>query len=177
MGESRADRVRAPLDAHRARVRVRFGFDGKLNEDFIAGLSIATGTLGDPTSTNTTFTNNFDKKTIGLDRAYVTYNPVAHKWLSLTGGKFAYTWQRTPVTFDSDLNPEGFSEKLNFDLPRVAVIGLFAGVVVLLTAAIRGRRRLSQQGERAGFWFPAAWPSATSMARSKRSSELLTSPA
>jgi hypothetical protein len=109
-------------DRNRARIRVRFGFDGKLNEDFVGGLSIATGTLGDPTSTNTSFTNNFDKKTIGLDRAYLTYNPVAHKWLSLTGGKFAYTWQRTPVTFDSDLNPEGFSEKLNFDLPRVAVI-------------------------------------------------------
>lgn len=109
-------------DRNRARVRVRFGFDGKLNEDFIAGLSIATGTLGDPTSTNTTLTSNFDKKTIGLDRAYITFNPVAHKWLSLTGGKFAYTWQRTPVTFDSDLNPEGFSAKFNFDLPRVAVI-------------------------------------------------------
>jgi hypothetical protein len=109
-------------DRNRARVRFRFGFEGKLNEDFIAGVSIATGTLGDPTSTNTTLTNVFDRKTIGLDRGYITYNPVAHKWLSLTGGKFAYTWQRTPVTFDSDLNPEGFSEKLNFDLPRVPVI-------------------------------------------------------
>jgi hypothetical protein len=109
-------------DRNRPRIRVRFGFEGKLNEDFIAGLSLASGTLGDPTSTNATLTSNFDKKTIGIDRAYVTYNPVAHKWLSLTGGKFAYTWQRTPVTFDSDLNPDGFSEKFNFDLPRVAII-------------------------------------------------------
>jgi hypothetical protein len=109
-------------DRNRARIRVRFGFEGKLNEDFVGGLQIATGSLGDPTTTNSTFTNNFDRKTIGLDRAYITYNPTAHKWLSLTGGKFAYTWQRTPVTFDSDLNPDGFSEKLNFDLPRAAVI-------------------------------------------------------
>jgi predicted RNase H-like nuclease (RuvC/YqgF family) len=43
-------------DRNRARIRVRFGFDGKLNEDFIAGISLATGALGDPTSTNESFT-------------------------------------------------------------------------------------------------------------------------
>jgi hypothetical protein len=101
---------------NRARIRVRFGIDGKLNEDFVGGFALATGTLGDPTTTNSTLTNFFDRHTIGLDRGYITFNPIAHKWLSLTGGKFAYTWQRTPVTFDSDLNPEGFSEKLSWDL-------------------------------------------------------------
>ena len=103
-------------DRNRARIRVRFGFDGKLNDDFIAGLTLATGSFGDPTTTNETFTNNFDRKTIGLDRGWITYNPVAHKWLSLTGGKFAYQWQRTSVTGDPDLNPEGFNEKFSFDL-------------------------------------------------------------
>jgi hypothetical protein len=103
-------------DRVRGRLRVRFGFDGKLNEDFVAGLSLATGSLGDPTSTNETMTNFFDRKTVALDRAFITFNPIAHRWLSLTGGKFQYTWIRTPMTFDNDLNPEGFSEKLSFDL-------------------------------------------------------------
>ena len=103
-------------DRNRGRLRVRFGFDGKLNEDFLGGLSIATGSLGDPTSTNETLTNFFDRKTVALDRAWITYNPVGHKWLSLTGGKFLFPWQRTPATFDSDLNPEGFNQKLSFDL-------------------------------------------------------------
>ncbi len=76
-------------DRNRGRIRVRFGVDGKLNEDFIGGLALATGSLGDPTTTNETFTNFLDRKTIGLDRGYITYNPVAHRWLSLTGGKFA----------------------------------------------------------------------------------------
>jgi hypothetical protein len=106
-------------DRNRARIRVRFGFEGKLNEDFNAGVALATGSLGDPTTTNETFTNNFDRKTIGLDRAYITYNPTAYRWLSLTGGKFAYQWQRTAVTGDPDLNPEGFNEKLSFDIHRV----------------------------------------------------------
>jgi hypothetical protein len=71
--------------------------------------------LGDPTTTNETLTNFFDRKTIALDRGYITYNPVAHKWLSLTGGKFAYPWTRTSLTFDPDINPEGFDAKVSFD--------------------------------------------------------------
>src|SRR6202049_678162 len=102
-------------DRNRARIRVRFGLDGQLNEDFNAGFALATGTLGDPTTTNETLTNVFDRKTIALDRGFITYNPIAHHWLSVTGGKFAYSWQRTSVTFDPDLNPEGFNEKASFD--------------------------------------------------------------
>jgi hypothetical protein len=103
-------------DRNRGRIRVRFGVDGKLNEDFVGGFALATGSLGDPTTTNESFTNFFDRKTIGLDRGYITYNPVAHRWLSLTGGKFAYAWNRTQVTGDPDINPEGFNEKLSWDL-------------------------------------------------------------
>ena len=109
-------------DRNRARVRVRFGFEGKLNEDFNAGVALATGSLGDPTTTNETLTNMFDRKTIALDRGYVTYNPVAHRWLSLTGGKFAYTWQRTSLTFDPDINPEGFVAKFSKDFETVPIV-------------------------------------------------------
>jgi len=104
------------FDRNRARLRVRFGFDGKLNEDFTSGIYLATGSLGDPTTTNETLTNFFDRKTVALDKAWITYNPVAHRWISLTGGKFAYSWQRTSATFDPDLNPEGFNEKFSWDL-------------------------------------------------------------
>jgi Putative porin len=102
-------------DRNRARIRVRLGLDGKLGEDFMGGVALATGALGDPTSTNETLTNVFNRKTIALDRAFISYNPVDHHWLSVTGGKFAYTWQRTSATFDPDLNPEGFNEKFSFD--------------------------------------------------------------
>jgi hypothetical protein len=115
-GESFFQDLTAFQNRNRGRIRVRFGFDGKLNEDFNAGIYLATGSLGDPTTTNETFTNFFDRKSIALDRGFITYNPVAHKWLSLTGGKFAYTWQRTSVTFDPDLNPEGFNQKFSWDL-------------------------------------------------------------
>lgn len=102
-------------DRNRARVRVRLGLDGQLNEDFVGSIALATGGMGDPTTTNETLTNAFDRKTIALDRGFITYNPVAHSWLSLTGGKFPYLWQRTSVTGDPDLNPEGFDQKVSFN--------------------------------------------------------------
>src|SRR5919201_790579 len=86
---------------HRARIRLRLGLEGKLNEDFLGALYLATGTnvnaaasFTDPVSTNQTLTDFFERKTIGLDRGYIIYQPQAHKWLQLTGGKFAYPWLR-----------------------------------------------------------------------------------
>jgi Putative porin len=117
-------------DRNRARIRARFGVEGKLG-DFTGGLAVASGSLGDPTSTNESLTNNFDRKTIGLDRAFITYNPSQFKALQVTGGKFAYQWIRTGMTFDPDLNPEGFSEKLSFDLSNPVVKNLTVGAYEL----------------------------------------------
>ena len=104
-------------DRFRTRLRVRFGVEGKLNEDVMGGFYLATGTVNDdPVSTNQTLTQFFTRKPIGLDRGWITYRPAAAKWLQLTGGKFQTTWQRTSLTIDPDLNPEGFSEKVSFDL-------------------------------------------------------------
>lgn len=123
----------------RERIRVRFGFEGKLNEDFNAGVFLATGAFSDPTSTNETLTNVFERKTMSFDRGYITYNPQAHKWLSLTGGKFAYTWIRTPFTMDSDLNPEGFSEKFSFDVKNNVVKNVtFTGMQLLFNEVTGG---------------------------------------
>jgi hypothetical protein len=110
-------------DRYRARIRARFGFEGKLNEDFIAGIYMATGAVvngapdfKDPVSTNETLTSFFERKTIGLDRGYITWQPQKWKWVTATGGKFAANWQKTVITFDNDLNPEGFTVKLSKDL-------------------------------------------------------------
>jgi hypothetical protein len=104
-----------PQDRQRARLRVRLGLEGKVGEDFVGGLALATGSLGDPTTTNETMTNFFDRKTIALDKAYITYNPKYFKWVTVTSGKFTPTWQKTNNTFDPDLNPEGFAVKFSYD--------------------------------------------------------------
>jgi hypothetical protein len=114
-GESFFQDCSACAQRNRARIRVRFGVEGKLSEDFVGGVALATGPLADPTTTNETLTNFFERKTVALDKGYISYRPTAHPWLQLTGGKFPYTWNRTQVTGDPDINPEGFSQKFSWD--------------------------------------------------------------
>lgn len=116
----------------RERIRARLGIEGKAGEDFVGGIALATGTIFDPTSTNETLTSNFERKNFTLDRGYITYAPKAHPWIQLTGGKFAATWFKTNQTFDPDLNPEGFSEKLSFDVKGPMVKNVtFTGLQLL----------------------------------------------
>lgn len=122
----------------RERFRARFGVEGKPGEDFAAGFFLASGAQIDPTSTNQTLTDAFERKTIAIDRAYVAYNPHRFKPLTLIGGKWAYTWVRTEQTFDDDINPEGFSEKLSFDLKSPVVRNVtFTGMQLLMNEVNR----------------------------------------
>lgn len=100
----------------RERFRVRFNVTGKLSDEFSGGLSLATGSLDDPVSTNQSMTGFFNRKNFALDKAYITYQPKYAKALRLDVGRFAYPWYRTPMTFDNDVNVEGLSETLSFNL-------------------------------------------------------------
>lgn len=134
-----------PPDRHRVRIRVRFGIDGKLSEDFTGGIALASGAIAsgspsfvDPVSTNETLTSFFERKTIGIDRGYITWNPQAHKWASITGGKFAFNWNRTTLDWDSDLNPEGFSEKFSKDINHSILKNVTANVLQLFYNEVGG---------------------------------------
>jgi hypothetical protein len=115
-------------DRHRLRYRLRFNAIAKLSDELTGGLSLASGDEIDPISTNQTLTGFFKRKPIGIDRAFIQYQPNWFQPLTLTGGKFAYTWYRTELTWDNDLNPEGFSETLSWDfsnpvLKKLTVVG------------------------------------------------------
>src|SRR6266849_94982 len=80
------------LDRFRDRFRLRFNVTAKLNEEISGGFSLASGDLNNPVSTNQTADQFYTRKPIAIDRAFINYQP---KWLhelTLTGGKFAYTW-------------------------------------------------------------------------------------
>lgn len=100
---------------HRERARLRFGVQADISRELSGGFRLATGGLGDPITTNQTFTGFFTRKPVDLDQFWLTYRPDRARWLTLTAGKFAYPWYRTELTFDSDLNPEGFSQTFSFD--------------------------------------------------------------
>lgn len=102
----------APQDRNRFRYRLRVNANAKFNDEFAGGFTIASGDPGDPISTNQTFTSFFVRKPILVDKAWLTYSPRWWKPLSVTVGKWGYTWYRTEMVWDNDLNPEGISEQV-----------------------------------------------------------------
>jgi hypothetical protein len=116
------------LDRVRGRFRARFNATANLGEQFRVGLTLASGDINDPTTTNQTLTGFYTRKAIALDQAYVEFTPEGFKPLALTAGKFRYPWYNTELTWDKDLNPEGAAETLAFNLntpvlKRVALVG------------------------------------------------------
>ncbi len=100
---------------HRERFRLRLNANAKFNEEFSGGFSLASGDLNNPLSTNQSLTTFYIRKPIGIDKAFVTYQPQWYKPLSVTAGKFGYTWYRTELMWDNDLNPEGLSESAHWN--------------------------------------------------------------
>lgn len=116
------------LDRARGRVRARFNATANLGKEFRAGLTLASGDVNDPTSTNQTLTGFYTRKAVALDQAFVEYTPKPFKALTVVGGKFRYPWYNTELTWDKDLNPEGAGETLAFNLDtpvlkRIAFVG------------------------------------------------------
>ena len=117
------------LDRARARIRSRFNIFADLGSQFQAGISLASGDVNDPTSTNQTMGGYYTRKAFAIDQAYVNYDPSWFKPLTLTAGKFRYPWYNTELTWDKDLNPEGAAQTLAFNLEntpvlkRIAVVG------------------------------------------------------
>ncbi|MGC2195634.1 MAG: putative porin [Terriglobales bacterium] len=116
------------LDRMRARVRARFNAMANLGEQFRAGLTLASGDINDPISTNQSLTGFYTRKAVALDQAFVEFTPKQFRPLTLVGGKFRYPWYNTELTWDKDLNPEGVAETLAFNLDtavlkRVALVG------------------------------------------------------
>jgi hypothetical protein len=106
----------------RERFRMRFNVNAKLNNDIDGGFSEASGDVNDPTTTNQTITEFYTRKAFNLDKAFINYHPHQLKYLTLTGGKFAYPWYNTELTWDKDLNPEGLAQTLAFKLNSTPVL-------------------------------------------------------
>jgi len=116
------------LDRARARIRVRFNANANLGSQFRAGISLASGDVNDPTTTNQTLTGFYTRKIMALDQGFVEFTPNQFKNLTLIGGKFRYPWFNTEMTWDKDLNPEGVAATLGFKintpiLKKIAFIG------------------------------------------------------
>ena len=137
------------LDRARARVRARFNAIADLGPQFRTGISLSTGDVNDPVSTNANITGFYSRKAIALDQAFVEFSPTKFKALDVIAGKFRYPWFNTELTWDKDLNPEGAAETLGFNidtpfLKRIAVIG-FQLPFAEVAGTTSTNRRIAQQ--------------------------------
>jgi len=93
-------------DKERARLRMRLGVESKVNAATKAHIGIATGSSTDNRSTNQTFDDSFEKKSIWLDYAYIEY--MASPWATVMAGRMKNPiWQTGDMLWDTDINPEG----------------------------------------------------------------------
>jgi hypothetical protein len=104
----------------RERLRFRPGITYRYSDEIAATVRLASGDPNDPISSNQSFTNQFTKKPISLDWAYLTFSPgksfgIRPGLFTLVGGKFGQQQFRVgEMLFDEDLSPEGFSEEFQF---------------------------------------------------------------
>lgn len=108
--EGTFDRNGADDDA-RLRLRMRLGVNYRVNEEVLVGVRASTGDRDDPNSQHVTLGDAFDGLEVSLDRAFVSYRPLALEgaWGEL--GKFNHAFHRNPVygelLWDADVQPEG----------------------------------------------------------------------
>ncbi|MCM8786952.1 MAG: putative porin [Candidatus Omnitrophica bacterium] len=96
----------------RGRFRLRLGAETKVNDQTKLHFGLASGSDGDPRSTNQTFQDTFSKKSIWIDYVYAEYMP--WQWLTLLGGRMKNPiWEPADMLWDTDINPEGIALKLN----------------------------------------------------------------
>ncbi len=139
--------INSTNDSHRQRIRMRLGLTAKLLEpQFIegelhhvgeveAGVRVATGSVGNPVSTNKTLGDDDDSRSdIVLDRAYLkySYKPLETIWggkipeFSFTGGIMKNPWFRpTSLVWDGDLAFEGVALNFKTDTLKVNPFNAF----------------------------------------------------
>ena len=92
------------------RIRARFGFEKKFGDEWEIGFRLASGSNDDPTSTNQSLTNDFNKKLVWIDLAYAKYSPAWLKGFTIGGGKFLNPFMSTDMVWDTNVNQEGLYE-------------------------------------------------------------------
>ncbi len=105
-------------DLNRQRIRFRYGFEAKANDQLTVGARFATANtstagnpnLNSPISANQSFDTSFNHLAFWLDRAYVNYTPDVPgiTKFKLSGGVIENPyWHREQLVWDDDLNFAG----------------------------------------------------------------------
>lgn len=95
----------------RERVRLRLGSEFRLNKTFSAGFRLSTGQSSYPASGWSSFSDNFSRDPIAIDRLYINLN--FSKFRFLFGANKNAMFHPTEMVWDGDVQPAGFVETYN----------------------------------------------------------------
>lgn len=122
-------------ERNRIRLRLRFGAELTLRDNFTSGFRIATGNDNSPVSTNQTLGGasgqggNFSKYNISLDRAFLRYDftEVENLNIAFLAGRFENPFFSTPILWDDDVGFDGFALKAKYKLADGRVVPFLSG--------------------------------------------------
>jgi len=113
-------------DRNQYLLRMRFGADIAMGENFSSGFRIATGSNNSPTSTNQSLGlvnsgvqgGNFSKYAIWVDRAFIRYDAAYEDVIkgSAWVGRFDNPYFSTPLIWDDDLGFDGIAANLKVNV-------------------------------------------------------------
>lgn len=106
-------------DRARQRLRLRLGLTAKVTDEIGVGVRLATGNATDRVSTNQTMGQNFNKYQLFVDRAFVRVDPA--DWVTIQGGRIPNPWFSSEMTWNENLNFEGFAATFRRTDPSAAI--------------------------------------------------------
>jgi len=155
------------LELDRGRYAVRIGVRGEAFDDFYYGLRLDTAsnprspwvTFG-TSSSGVPYNGPFGKSTSTIDigQVYLGWRPTS--WLDISVGKIPNPLYSTTMLWDSDLNPEGATEKLKYTIGHAdlfATFGQFLYQDVNPTYVSSGVLPTILQGQNNDLPFMLAW--------------------
>jgi len=141
-------------DRERLRERFRLGIDAAIDDEFQAGVRLATGNTTNPVSTNQTLGNSLANDSFNLDRAYLRYRP--SDWLTVLVGRFANPWFSTDLVWDEDVNFDGAAVQLGSRLGETLTPFLTAGLFPIANTPFNFPDNSNDKGNSRDVWLYAA---------------------
>jgi hypothetical protein len=108
------DLTNTQTDRSRMTLRARLGVTAKVTDDVSAGVRIATGGTTGPTSESQTLGTGFNRHGVGIDRAWLRWEP--RQTLRLEAGRMAVPFFGTDLLWPDDLSLDGIALRGEFDI-------------------------------------------------------------
>ena len=117
---------------NRFRYRFRYGATADLKNNFKVGFRLASGSTGNPISTNTTMDDNGQNDTLAIDQAYVSWSDSR---FTMYGGKMPNHsktgWFLDNAIIDTDYTPEGAEWHYSWDVGSKSSLDLNYGFWII----------------------------------------------